>query len=51
MLELGSDRGLTDFSDFNSEEYEFTGKATKHALSLSDEEALAKHKKLFEGDV
>jgi len=50
MLELGSDRGLTDFSDFN-EEYEFTGKATKRALTLSDEETLARHKKLFKGDV
>ena len=50
MLELESDRGLIDFSSFN-EEFESTGKATKRALTLSDEETLAKHRKLFKGNV
>jgi len=50
MLQLQSNRGLTDFSSCN-EEFESTGKATKRALTLSDEETVAKHRKLFKGDV
>jgi hypothetical protein len=49
ILDLEPNRGLIDFSSFN--EFESTGKATKRALTLSDEETLEKHKKLFKGDV
>lgn len=48
MLQLESGRGLTDFSSFD-QQYEFTRKATKDALTLSYDETLDRHKKLFEG--